>query len=452
MHYHFFQPEARPTCVAIELTIPVGRAVTLELRLPAWRPGRYELARYDRYLRDFTATDAVGRPLTWRKKARDRWSVRAQERGEVRVRYVYHARQMDAGGTWVDDARFYVNFINCALWVVDRQDEPCTVSADLPDGWEVVCALPRDEAGRWQADDYFHFVDSPLLAAPDLQHHTYEVEEKLFHVWLHGEWSPDWTKLLTDFELFTEQQIALFGDFPAPAFHFIVIVLPYRHYHGVEHRDSTVITLGPAHELTPDGALYGELLGVSSHELFHAWNVARIRPAELMPYDFSRENYFRTGYVAEGVTTYYGDLMPARGGVFSEADYVLELNKLLRRHFRNPGRLSRPLTEASFDLWLDGYVPEAAHRRASIYVEGAVAALLLDLELRRMHDDARSLDDVLRRLWTRFGETGRGYTERDYRDIVEEVAGRKMRDYFAACIEGAVDLHDRLDGALRWVG
>ena len=199
---------------------------------------------------------------------------------------------------------------------------------------------------------------------------------------------------------------------------FLYQLLPYKHYHGVEHQNSTVITLGPA-ELLMTEALYKEFLGVSCHELFHAWNIKSIRPAEMQPYDYSRENYFRTCYVAEGVTTYYGEYLLARAGVRTAAQYFEELNAVLRKHFDDRGRDNLSLADASMDLWLDGYKPGVPDRKVSVYHKGALVALLLDLTLRRLSQHQRSLDDVMRRLYQEFGQTGIGYTEADYQRIVD---------------------------------
>ena len=135
----------------------------------------------------------------------------------------------------------------------------------------------------------------------------------------------------------------MFGGFPVADYHFLNQILPYKHYHGVEHTNSTVITLGPAELLMTEG-LYKELLGVSSHELFHTWNIKSIRPAELLPYDYTQEKYFRTCYIAEGITTYYGEYLLARSGVRTAEQYFQELNTVLRKHYDDDGRYNLSLS------------------------------------------------------------------------------------------------------------
>ncbi|MBD0259066.1 MAG: hypothetical protein ICV83_25385, partial [Cytophagales bacterium] len=153
-----------------------------------------------------------------------------------------------------------------------------------------------------------------------------------------------------------------------------------------------------------------------------------------------------------GLTTYYGDLFLVRSGFFSPAAYLAELNGTLNRHFNTSNGAALSLTESSLDLWLDGYVAGVPGRKVSIYHKGALTALLLDLEIRQCTNDARSLDDVVRGLWERYGQKNIGYSHADYVDLVEEVAGRPMHDYFAACITGTAPLQQRLAAALRHVG
>ena len=198
--------------------------------------------------------------------------------------------------------------------------------------------------------------------------------------------------------------------------------------------------------------LYKEFLGVSCHELFHTWNIKSIRPAEMQPYDYARENYFRTCFIAEGITTYYGEYLLARSHVRTPVQYFEELDAVLHKHFADAGPDNLSLADASVDLWLDGYKPGVPDRKVSVYHKGALAALLLDLTLRQLSGQARSLDDVMRRLYAEFGQTGIGYTEADYIRLVEEVAGRKMGAYFDKFIYGLEPLAPPLDKVLHTVG
>ncbi|MCU0448751.1 MAG: M61 family peptidase [Bernardetiaceae bacterium] len=440
--------------INIEWQIETVAEPQLTLQLPTWRPGRYETQAYAKNLRRLTVATPDGQPLPVRKTGPHTWLVTLAQPTGVVVRYQYFAQQLDAGGSWLGDDFLYLNPVNCLLYVPGREHEPCTCHLHVPATYQIACALPP-EGATLRASSYRQLADSPLLAAPHLQHRTYQVPNATatFHLWLLGAPEPDWQRLLLDFETFTHKHIEVMGgqpaDFPSPAFHFIGICPAWTYYHGVEHRDSTVLVLGPAAEFnTPKQ--YDDWLGLASHELFHYWNVCRIRPAELQPYDLSRPAYFHTGYVAEGLTTYYGDYLLARAGVWDMPRYFQELSKLVTQHIENPARLHMSVREASWDLWLDGYVPGVPGRKVSIYTEGAVLALLLDLELRRLTNNQRSLDHLMRHLWQHFGQTGHGYTEADYQQVVETVAGQPLPHYFAL-LHHPTDLVPHLQRALAYV-
>ncbi|MCJ8164834.1 M61 family peptidase [Pontibacter sp. E15-1] len=436
--------------VDITITIPYNTEPELYLQLPAWRPGRYELQHFAQKLRDVTA-NANGQPLPIRKVTKDRWLVQAKDAETVEIRYSFFVRQMDAGGSWLDEEQLYLNPINCLMAVEGRELEPCLMQLAIPRHWTIACGLPQKEKHVLEADNFDALADSPFIASGSLQKQTVEVAGIPFHVWLQGDCQPDWEKIAQDFAGFTSEQLEVFGDFPVPEYHYLNEILPYRFFHGVEHSHSTVITLGPG-ELLMQPSLYKEFIGVSSHELFHTWNIKKIRPKEMQPYDFAQENYFRTGYVAEGITTYYGDYMLARSGFFTTEAYFAELSTTLQRYYADHGRHHLSVADSSFDLWLDGYKPGIPDRKVSIYVKGALTALLLDLQLREATNNSASLDTVMRNMWEKFGKKGIGYTEQDYAQLVDEVAGQSFQTYFDDYINGTAPLEPALDEALHFVG
>jgi predicted metalloprotease with PDZ domain len=257
--------------------------------------------------------------------------------------------------------------------------------------------------------------------------------------------------LLDDFKKFTQVQFHLFGSFPFSEYHFLFLFLPEKFYHGVEHLNSTVIALGPSYGIMNTKG-YEDLLGVSSHEQFHAWNIKTIRPVEMMPYDYSRENYSRLGYVAEGVTTYYGDVMLLRSGVFTEEQYLKTFNENLEKHFNNFGRLNLSVADSSFDTWLDGYKAGVPGRKSSIYTEGALCAFILDMLIRKNTNNKKSLDDLMRLLYEEFGKKHRGYSESDYKTAAEKIAGIALDDFFENYINGVSSYVPELTTALNYIG
>jgi len=452
-HVSFENPLTFYVQVQLMVEVPAEATEPLALQLPAWRPGRYELQNFAQKIQRMEFSDAeTDEPLPYRKTTKDRWEVAGAAGRSVRTRYNFYAHQMDAGGSWLDESQLYLNPVQALLYAVGHEQQPCQLTLALPPDWRLACGLLQTAPNVLQANNFDELADAPLIASPTIQHEQYTAGGVPFHVWVQGEEAAvDWPRLLADFQAFSEEQVRLFGSFPVAEYHFLNEFLPYKHYHGVEHHNSTVIVLGPAEALMRE-EYYKELLGVSCHELFHTWNIKAIRPAEMQPYDYARENYFRTCYVAEGVTTYYGEYLLARAKVRTPAQYFDELNLVLRRHYDDAGGRNLSLTDASMDLWLDGYRPGVPDRKVSVYHKGALAALLLDLTIRQLHGHQRSLDDVMRRLYEDFGKTGLGYTDEDYARVVTEVAGRRMQVYFDKFINGTAPLQEPLDRALRTVG
>ncbi|MBD2768712.1 M61 family metallopeptidase [Hymenobacter sp. BT664] len=454
IHYRVSFENPLTFYLRIELTLDVAAEATapLGLQLPAWRPGRYELQNFAQKVQKVEVFDATNKqPLPYRKRTKDRWEVAAAAGRTVRVSYNFYAHQMDAGGSWLDESQLYLNPVQALMYVEDRQQEACQLTLALPEGWQLACGLQQTAPNVLAAENFDQLADSPLIASPTLVHQQYEAGGLPFHIWVQGEAELSWPPILADFKAFSDEQLQLFGGFPVADYHFLNQFLLYKHYHGVEHHNSTVITLGPAEQIMSED-LYKELLGISCHELFHTWNIKSIRPAEMQPYDYSRENYFRTCFIAEGITTYYGEYLLARSRVRTPAQYFEELNTVLRKHFDDAGHENLSLADASMDLWLDGYKPGVPDRKVSVYHKGALVALILDLTLRQLSGHARSLDDVMRRLYEEFGKTGIGYTEADYIRLVNEVAGRDMHLYFDKFIYGTAPLTEPLDKVLHTVG
>lgn len=259
-------------------------------------------------------------------------------------------------------------------------------------------------------------------------------------------------KLIKDFTAFTKEQGKLFKGYPFKDYHFLFQILPQKAYHGVEHANSTVIALGPSYEVMDTKKLYDELLGVSSHELFHAWNVKRIRPIEMWPYDLSKENYSRLGYLAEGATTWYGDLMLYRSKVFNDESFFKTFSQLMNRHFNNTGVLNLSVADSSFDTWLDGYVAGVPGRKSSIYTEGALITFMLDVEIRKGSKGKHSFDDVLRSYYNDFYLKGKGVSESDYQTTVEKFAQKKLGSFFSKYVNGAKDISTELKKAFDFFG
>ncbi|MFM9051324.1 MAG: M61 family metallopeptidase [Bacteroidota bacterium] len=451
MHYSFQFPNRSSRYADITVHIEQIDSDSIEFKLPVWRPGRYELGNFAKNIRNMRIQGPRGQELGFKKISGHAWQVNTTGCSSITVHYSYYCSQPDAGACWLDEQLVYINPVHCCIYMPERLHESCSVELKLPPDYKVACSLPMDPVGLLLADDYHQLVDSPWMAASEFNHATYKAGGTLFHVWIHGDIEADLIRIINDFKAFSQVQIDTMGGLPVDEFHFLVLALPYRFYHGVEHLWSTVLALGPAHEMM-QSPLYDDLTGVASHELFHVWNVKCIRPADLLPYDYSSENHSRLGYVYEGVTTYYGDLFLVRSGVYSVEQYFSELDLRLKKHYDSHGRFHSSLADSSFDTWLDGYVPGAPHRKTSIYDEGSIVALMTDLFIRKSSSDNYSLDDVMRSLYEDFGKKNLGYAESDYCSLVEHFAGCDMKGFFSDFVHGTAEYEPLLRELLGHVG
>lgn len=451
MHYKVSAPHPTNHFLSIELMLEVRDETEMLLRLPAWRPGRYEIGNFAKNVKGFEVKDQSGAPLAFRKISKDTWEVKMNGAKSVSIRYSYYAAKLDAGSCWVDEEQIYINPIHCLLYVENRLHELCQLELLVPSSYKVATSLKEKGRLKFFAEDYHELVDSPLIASSGLHYANYTSEGVPFHIWFQGNLSPNWKKILKDFQAFTDEQLRTMGSFPAPEYHFLIQVAPTKLYHGVEHLRSTVLALGPGHQLM-DQPLYTDFVGVASHELFHAWNVKAIRPADMLPYDYTCENYSRLGFVYEGVTTYYGDYFLARCGVYSVDQFFIEIGNRLQKHFDNYGRFNLSVADSSFDTWLDGYVPGIPNRKTSIYDEGCLTAMMTDLLIRSKSQNKKSLDDVMKALYTDFAQANIGYTEHDYMEIVNQMAGGSLIDFFMDYIYGTEDDEKFMNLCLNFVG
>jgi predicted metalloprotease with PDZ domain len=427
--------------IKVEAHIPLVEAGNIYFEIAAWRPGRYEEQNYSKNIRGLYATNDEGEALACNKISKNKWCVAISKASCIVLRYEYYAFQMDAGGCWLDDSMLYLNPIACVVYPSHGFDRPCSISFDFPPNFKLACGQQANADGVIRFDHFTHFFDSPLIIAENIQTVSYVVQHTPFYIHLQGVQHLEIENLVEDFKKFTQKQLEVFGGFPFQDYHFLFIFLPYNHYHGVEHSNSSVIVLGQNTPIQTKDSLYQDLLGIASHELLHAWNICKIRPKELIPYRFSTAQLFDTGFVAEGFTTYLGDKYLSDAGVYSAQQYKNELNTMLYTHFCNYGNRYYSLAQSSLDLWVDGYIQHAPFRKVSIYHKGAVVAWLFDLYLAYYSNHQYKLDTVMRILWDKYlQDPWEGYTSELIKSILVNLAGERMKELFQECIYQSTDL------------
>ena len=360
-------------------------------------------------------------------------------------------------GAHLDTTHGYFNGSCVFLAAMGHEDQPCHVAIEAPqghayNGWQVATGLKRESGselgfGVFQADNYDALIDHPVEMGP-FEYAQFEACGVPHWVVLAGRHKADMARLCRDLKPICEHHIRMFGE-PAPMDRYVFMTLVTGNgYGGLEHRNSTSL-MCPRDDLprrtdepgkVRDG--YRSYLGLCSHEYFHTWNVKRIKPAAFTPFDLSQEVHTELLWAFEGITSYYDDLSLARTGLIPAQSYLELLGQTLTRVYRGQGRHKQTVTESSFDAWTRFYKQDenAPNAIVSYYTKGSLVALALDLTLRNLTAEQKTLDDLMRVLWQRYGQTGEGVPEQGIQPLAEEIAGCDMSDFFNQALYSTEDL------------
>ncbi len=444
----FGQPHTQ--LFSVEAVAATDGADELVWMMATWTPGSYLVREYARHVEGVTAAGAGGEPLAVRRTSKNRWAVATNGSETVTLRYQLYANELSVRTNHVDVDHAILNGAPTFLVPIHHKDRPAEVELVLPEGWtDTVTGLQPHPSGRphtYLAESYDELIDSPIVAGSPVRH-AFELQgvpHELVNLGGDGVWDQD--RSLEGARAVLQAHIDFWG------------VVPYEHYHlingivgsrgGLEHLDSTLIFT--RRDATSDDERFESWLGLVSHEFFHAWNVKRLRPAGLGPFDYETETMTPSLWIAEGVTSYYDDLLLVRADLLEGERHLELLSKSIKGLQTRPGRAVQSLASSSRDAWIKHYRPDenSVNSAVSYYRKGSLVALLLDAEIRRRTGDRRSLDDVLRLAWERHAESG--YTEAEFRQVASDVAGSDLSGWLHA----AVDTTAELDYApmLSWWG
>lgn len=421
------------------------------LQIPYWRPGRYEAGNFARKYVNLRAY-VDGKEITSFKLTPNTWKIKCASDKIVTVKYSYYADDLTAGNTYCDEELLLINPVNSLVYTRGYEHDSGSLLVKYPQSWSWASGLQLQNSRGGEVSlaysDIQQLLDSPVLVCQHLQTMEYEVKDIHFYAHFGGEPVPNMDEVERDYKLFTEAQLNSFGSFPVQEYYFLNILLPHKAYHGVEHENNTVIIYGPAEKLTQRKE-YLDFMGVSSHELYHTWNVKSLRPAEWTPYNFEKPGFSRMGYVAEGVTTYMGDYMLWNSGVFTDDEFLDELSMIVEKHLLNEGYKNLSLADSSVDTWVDGYGRTTPARRVSIYNEGAMLAIICDIWLIKYA--GKSLNDFMKRFYEMKGGK-KGYSEQDYWGLLAQMADAPWQKLYEDCVNGRGKLFKYFEEALNYMG
>ncbi|MGE0801846.1 MAG: M61 family metallopeptidase [Lautropia sp.] len=502
---HYTIRPADPDAHLFEVTLriddpdPAGQ----RLALPVWIPGSYMVREFARHLEGLEARlvarrgrepratgrsrPAVGsRRVTVVKTDKNSWTCAAIPAGggfSLELSYRVYAWDLSVRTAHLDASHGFFNGTSVFLAVRGREAEPCSVDILAPAGsrfrnWRVATTLPRAGGehgaelygfGRYHAADYDELIDHPVeLGTFALA--GFSVGGCRHEIAVTGRIDADLRRLVRDLKPVCAAQIALFEPQArrAPMSRYLFLTMAVGDgYGGLEHRASTALLCSrnalpwPGMAGVNDG--YRTFLGLASHEYFHTWHVKRIKPARFEPYDLDRENYTRLLWIFEGFTSYYDDLMLCRTGAIDAVTYLQGLQRSIRSVLAGPGHRQQSVAESSFDAWIKYYRQDENSPNAivSYYVKGSLVALCLDTTIRARTRSRRSLDDVMRLLWQRYGKPrrrpaadarggdstgapgdtgGRGLAEDEFPDLVAEATGVDLAAEIARWAYGTGEL------------
>jgi predicted metalloprotease with PDZ domain len=441
-------PEPRTHYLSVEAILPVEGQATLEVFLPVWTPGSYLVREYSRNLEVISVADPAGNPLRFSKSSKNRWCVETGGAAEVRFGYRVYCREMSVRTNWVEDSFALINGAPTFVTTAGCIARPHALRLELPPQWKsAITGLTETSRLTYLAADYDVLVDSPVLCGnPSV--YTFEVDgipHTLANEGESGVW--DGPRSAADSEKLVRRHREMWGPLPYSKYVFLNLLVETRG--GLEHRNS--VCLMASRWATRTRHSYLSWLNLVSHEFFHVWNIKLLRPVELGPFDYEKENYTRSLWVAEGITDYYAPLAVRLAGLSTSEEYLESLSETIQKLQSTPGRLVQSAEDASWDAWIKLYRPDENSGNTSIsyYTKGAVVGWLLDARIRHATSGDRSLDDLMRLALQRY--SGKlGFTADQFKVLASEIAGVPLEDFFRRSVESVEELD--YTEALDWFG
>ena len=445
-------PAPQTHYLSVEASIPTGGRPQVELMMAVWTPGSYLVREFARHVEGIAARTVDGAPLTVEKSRKNRWRVSTGGVDRIVVSYLVYGREMSVRTNWIEADFAMLNGAPTFLTLADDDSaRPHDVTLELPAGWSrsLTGLAPRTDRGphTYRAADFDTLVDSPIVAGTPAVYEfvVADTPHMLVNIGESGVW--DGPQSAQDVEKIAQEIYRMWGVMPYDRYLFLNMITEAGG--GLEHRNSALLM--SSRWDTTSHRSYLRWLGLVSHELFHAWNVKRLRPIELGPFDYESEVHTASLWVVEGITSYYGDLGVQRAGLSTVEEYLEALSRQIRGLQTTPGREVQPVALASYDAWIKYYRADENSPNSSVsyYTKGAVIGFLLDVRIRAATEGAKTLDDVMRLAYARFSEE-RGFTPEEFRETAQEVAGIDLSRWFTLALDTTEELNYM--EALDWLG
>jgi predicted metalloprotease with PDZ domain len=449
IRYVVRMPDPANHLASIEARIPSGGKPTVELMMAVWSPGYYVREDYATRIRELSASSAAGRTLAVTQPRPNRWTITTGGADEIILRYSVYCGQRSVTGSSVDTNLAVLNGAPTYITLAEQTPRAHEVAIELPPRWRQTATSLTEIAGRandYRAATYDELVDSPIVAG-NLSEHEFRVAGARHVLVDLGDIPATWDGALAAANLrkFVVADSAFWGFLPFRKYVFLNVFR--RGGGGLEHLNSTLLTSSPASQ----GGGDLRWLYYVSHEYFHAFNVKRLRPVELGPFDYELPPKTASLWLAEGVTTYYGDLLAARGGLGTPENALAALSVDITALQTSPGRLVQTLEQSSLGIFATGGSGIGGDRNSTVsyYVKGNILGWLSDARIQHATNGAKSLDDVMRLAYARYSGP-RGYTPAEWIATASAVAGTDLGDFYRRALTTTEELD--YSEALDWFG
>lgn len=441
INYTLAFPEAQAHYVEVEMDISGINGPTIDLKMPVWTPGSYMVREFAKNVESFTAENK-GKVLPAKKISKNTWHIELAGGDAVKVKYKIYCFEISVRTSFINAAHGFISSAGTFLYPAGMIDNPSTVHIKPYKGWTTVSTSLESINGdqfTLHAPNYDILFDSPIeIGTQDVFGFNSGGVKYEIAMALGGNYDKE--RLQKDLKGIVEKETAIFGDNPNKRYVFIVHNY-LKNGGGLEHLSSTVLGASRDAYATEDG--YQRFLALAAHEHFHLWNVKRLRPVALGPFDYENENYTTDLWIAEGFTAYYDNLIVHRLGQYSVENYLSALTDDINLIENQPGTRVQPLYEASYDAWIKYYRPNenSINSGVSYYSKGALVAMLLDLEIIHHSEGKYSLDDVMKEAYTEFYKNRqRGYTDAEFKLLLEKYAGN-LDDFYNQYILGLTSIN-----------
>jgi predicted metalloprotease with PDZ domain len=471
----------RPSTHLMDVTIHAGdlKGPSVEFAMPDWAPGSYYLENYAANVQEFRAVGSDGKELKWRKTDSETWHIELAGASAVTVSYQVFGDALRNNQAQYNERHAFIGGPSVWMYLVGGKERPVDLTIAVPAGWRVATGMERTSDHTFRAADYNWFADAPLEIS-DFAEKDFQVLGTTYHVIVHDvEGQKDFAKFAQDMQKFVETIVPIFSSVtgaeqaaPFKDYWFLFHVWPNTGG-GLEHLNSTQINFSKGWDSQDPVPGYGNhynlKLYVTAHEFFHAWNVKRLRPLPLGPFDYSQMVHTPSLWISEGVTSYYGALALARAGLITPQQYLDEIGHMITNFEENPGRHERSIEETSWDTWFTGDTVTQPNNlkntNYSYYDGGQIMGHILDFAIRQDTKNRKSLDDWMRLLYSRYALPKPGFLPDDAVKVASEVAGVDVSEIFSKYISGkepipyeqyfayaGIDVEKKLELEKPWLG